>query len=395
MSKIPITRPWLGEQEAEAARCAILSGWVAQGPRVADFEQLFAQRVGAKWAVAVSSCTTGLHLALVAAGIGQGEGGRDQEVIVPSLSFIATANSVVHAGATPVFADVTEQSQNLSVDSVAAAITSATRAVIVAHQVGEPADLDALGELCKQHGLLLIEDAACAIGSTYRARPIGGHGNPCIFSFHPRKILTTGEGGMVVCDDEQFACRLRRLRNHAMSVSASERAAGRAARVTYDEVGFNFRMTDIQAAVGIVQLDKLDVMLGRRREQARRYNDALSRLDLPLQLPPSPSFGETNYQSYTLKLAPALAASRDAIVAQLQSKGVGAIGGIVASHLELAYGRRTHSSLPHTVNWASSALMLPIYHEMTDTQQDRVAAELGDVLKRTVSGASSRSTSSA
>jgi dTDP-4-amino-4,6-dideoxygalactose transaminase len=379
MAKIPITRPWLGEEEAEAARQAILSGWVAQGPRVAEFERQFAARVGAAEGIAVSSCTTGLHLALLASGVRPGD-----EVVVPSLSFIATANVVVHAGAVPVFADVTDDSQNVSEGSIAAALSERTRAVIVAHQVGEPADLDAIGALCRERGVALIEDAACAIGSQYRGTPIGGGGNTAVFSFHPRKILTTGEGGMITCSDPAVASRLRRLRNHAMSRSAADRASGGNAAVCYDEVGFNYRMTDIQAAVGLVQLGKLDAILTRRREQAARYIALIGDARLSVRLPPAPDFGASNFQSFTIRLEMLRFQTdrvRDDVVVRLQAAGIGAIAGIVPAHRERAYSARVHAPLPHTDQWASSAVMLPLFHALTEQDQGTVVRALGDAIE--------------
>ena len=264
---IPVMRPWLGAEEAAAAAEAVSSGWVAQGPRVAEFEEAFASAIGAGYAVAVSSCTAALHLALLAAGIGPGD-----EVVVPSLSFIATANAARYVGAVPVFADVDEATQNLTPATVEPCLTPRTRAVILVDQAGVPADLDAMHDLCGPRGITVVEDAACAVGSVYRGRPVGAGANLATFSFHPRKLLTTGEGGMLVTPDLDVAARLRRLREHGMDLSAAARHASRQPVIEhYLELGFNFRMTDVQAAIGLVQLGKLDQLIARRRLLAQRY----------------------------------------------------------------------------------------------------------------------------
>ncbi len=219
---IPVMRPWLGEEEAAAAAAAVSSGWVAQGPRVAEFEEAFAAAIGADHAVALSSCTTALHLALIVAGIGAGD-----EVVVPSLSFIATANAASYVGAVPVFADVDEATQNLTPPTVEPCLNDRTRAVVLVDQAGVPADLDGMRALCEPRGITLVEDAACAVGSVYRGRPVGAGADLAAFSFHPRKLLTTGEGGMLVTPDADVAARLRRLREHGMDVSAARRHATR------------------------------------------------------------------------------------------------------------------------------------------------------------------------
>jgi dTDP-4-amino-4,6-dideoxygalactose transaminase len=316
--QIPIIKPWIGEPEAQAAAEAVRSGWLAQGPRVAAFEQALAAAVQAPEGVALSSCTTALHLALAASGVGAGD-----EVLVPSLSFIATTNAVAHAGATPVFVDVDADVPNLGAAAIEAAISPQTRAVVLAHQVGMPADLGPIAALCRQRGLLLLEDAACAIGSTYRGQRIGscvdGHpgGDLVAWSFHPRKVVTTGEGGALTLRDGAFAARLRTLRQHAMSVNDRERHAASALVLpVYDEVGWNYRMTDVQAAIGLVQLGRLDAMVARRRELADRYQTLLEPLDA-LILPRDPAWGTTNHQSYVVCIREGGAKRRDAVLDRL------------------------------------------------------------------------------
>ncbi|MFF9210723.1 MULTISPECIES: DegT/DnrJ/EryC1/StrS family aminotransferase [unclassified Streptomyces] len=369
--RIPVMIPWLGEEEAKAASDAVLSGWVAQGPRVAAFERAFAERVGAEHAVAVSSCTTALHLSLVALGLGPGD-----EVVVPSLSFIATANAVRYVGAEPVFADVEEATGNLTPATVDAVRTPRTRAVLAVHQGGVPADVHALRAACADWQLPLVEDAACAIGSTAGGKPVGQGALIAAWSFHPRKIVTTGEGGMVTTDDAAWAARLRRLREHGMNASAAERhASDKPLLESYLEVGYNYRMTDIQAAVGLVQLGKLDEMISRRRALAARYDSLLR--DVPGLTPVrDPAYGESNFQSYWVLLGPGFPVGRDGLLAALAAAGVSARRGIMAAHLEPAYAGHPHAPLPVTERISRDSLILPLFHTLTEAQQDRVVAVL-------------------
>jgi len=368
---IPVMRPLLGEEEAAAAAAAVRSGWVAQGPRVAEFEQAFAAYAGAGHGVAVSSCTTGLHLIMHLLGVGPGE-----EVVVPSLSFIATANAVRYVGATPVFADVDPDTANLTPSTVESVLTARTRAVLAVHQGGMPAELAGLRALCEPRGIPVVEDAACAAGSTYRGRPVGVGGPLVAWSFHPRKLLTTGEGGMVTTDSAEWAQRLRRLREHGMSVSATDRhAAGGVLLETYDEVAFNYRMTDVQAAIGLVQLGRLPGMVARRRELAARYHAALA--DLPgLHPVRDPDYGTTNYQSFWVLLPDDFAGSRNAVLEALAARGVSARRGIMAAHLEPAYADHPHAPLPVTERLTSRSLILPLYHDLTEAEQDQVVDAL-------------------
>jgi dTDP-4-amino-4,6-dideoxygalactose transaminase len=382
--------PWLGEEEAAAAAAAVASGWVAQGPRVAEFEGAFAAAIGGAHGVAVSSCTAGLHLALVAAGLGPGD-----EVIVPSLSFIATANAARYVGAQPVFADVDPVTQNLTPQTVGPHLTARTRAVVLVDQAGVPADLDAMTALCAPRGIAVIEDAACAAGSTYRGRPVGAGADLAAYSFHPRKLLTTGEGGMLVTPDEAVAARLRRLREHGMDVSAAARhASGQPVIEHYVEVGFNYRMTDIQAAVGLVQLAKLPQLVARRRELARRYQELLA--DIPgITMIGDPDYGTTNFQSFWVLLPQDFPVSRDELMRLLAEAGVSARRGIMAAHTEPAYADTSHEPLPVTERLSANSLILPLFHQLSEADQDLSVSVVRAAARRAAMAGSSAAGSSA
>lgn len=371
LGRIDVMRPWLGAEEVAAVTEVIASGWVAQGPRVAQFEEEFADAQQAGFAVATSSCTTALHLALVVAGVGPGD-----DVVVPSFSFIATANVVVHAGARPVFADVDPVTGNVTGASVAAVLTPRTRAVIVVDQGGVPVDLDDVRSVCDPLGIVVVEDAACGAGSTYRGRPVGAGAEVAAWSFHPRKLLTTGEGGMVTTSRPEWAERARRLREHAMSVSAADRHASVLAPAEqYLEVGFNYRMTDLQAAVGIVQLGRLRAVVARRREIAASYTQQIS--DIPgLRAVADPAWGTSNVQSFWVEVEPGFALDRDGLLAHLASADISARRGIMAAHRQPAYAGTAHAPLPVTEHMTDSTLILPVFHQMSESDQARVVDAL-------------------
>ncbi|MBB4741485.1 perosamine synthetase [Actinoplanes octamycinicus] len=371
---IPVMIPMLGEEEAQAAADAVRSGWVAQGPRVAQFEKEFAATVGAGHGVAVSSCTTALHLALVLHGVQPGD-----EVIVPSLSFIATANAVRYVGATPVFADVDLATGNLTVETIDAVRTPRTTAIIAVHQGGVPFDTVGLRKAAEGWGLALVEDAACAAGSTAYGTPAGTGAAVAAWSFHPRKVLTTGEGGMVTVDDAEAAVRLRRLREHGMNVSAADRhKSSQPVLEAYLETAYNYRMTDIQAAVGLVQLGRLAGLVAQRRELAARYHELLAGIDgvVPVR---DPAYGTTNYQSFWVLLTPDYRTSRDELLAELAKRGVSARRGIMAAHLEPAYADVTPAPLPVTERITRDSLILPLHHKITEADQNHIVGVLRDL----------------
>jgi perosamine synthetase len=368
-STIPVARPFLGTEEERAVIDALRSGWVTQGPRVAEFEERFSQYIGCGYSVAISSCTTALHLALLVSGIGPGD-----EVICPSLSFIATANSIAYTGATPVFGEIDLATYNLDPSRLEEVISPRTKAILVVHQIGLPAEMNKILTVAAKHGLKIIEDAACAIGSEYDGSLIGKPiGTMACFSFHPRKILTTGEGGMITTNDAGLAERLRRLRQHAMSLSdVARHNAKQISSETYDEVGFNFRMTDLQAAIGITQLDRLEDFLDRRRYLAARYTKAFQNLSW-LQTPAVPTNCRHNFQSYMVRLVGDFATRRDLIMQELLEKKISTRRAIMATHRERPYqSERWEKALTQTNLVTDTALILPLFHQLTDSEQDYI-----------------------
>jgi perosamine synthetase len=377
---IPVARPWLGEAEAEAARRPLMAGWVTQGPEVAAFESEFAEAVGARFAAAVSNCTVALHLALRAAGVG-----RDDHVVTVSHSFIATANAVRYVGAVPVFVDVEPGTYNVDPDLVEAAITPRTRAILAVHQMGMPCDLAALSVIAGRHGLPLIEDAACATGSELlwggRWERIGRpHGDVACFSFHPRKLVTTGDGGMLTTVHEDWDRRFRLWRQHSMDVPDTVRhSSGTVIFEEYAELGFNYRMTDLQAAVGREQLERLPAMIERRRAQADRYAELLAGVP-GLRLPVEPGWARSNWQSYCVELPPEC--DQRAVMQAMLEAGVSTRRGIMCAHREPAYAREpwlaAPSGLARSEHAQDRCVLLPIYHELTVEEQETVAGALRD-----------------
>ena len=372
---IPIAIPLLEKEEADAAREVVLSGWVSQGPQVAAFEREFAALVGAPHACAVSNCTTALHLALLAANIGPGD-----EVITTSHSFIATANCIRYCGATPVFVDIDLDTFNINPDRVAGAITSRTRAIIAVHQMGMPCDLAALATIADRHGVILIEDAACAAGSEIRVNGhwdrIGKpHGLIACFSFHPRKVITTGEGGMLTTADPELDRKFRLLRQHGMSVPDTVRHGS--AQVIFEDylmVGYNYRMTDIQAAVGRKQLERLPELVARRRSHASRYAELLGNLS-GLRLPNEPDWARSNWQSYCVGLPERV--DQRAVMQSLLDRGIATRRGIMCAHREPVYsnGGPQHD-LRQSEYAQDHSILLPIYAQMGEHDQSRVADAL-------------------
>jgi len=370
---VPITKPALTEEEARAPYESIKSGWVTQGPKVAEFEKAVASYVGAKHGVATTSCTTGLHLALATIGVGPGD-----EVIVPSFTFIASANAILYTGATVVFCEIDARTFNADPADIERRITKKTKAIMPVDQIGLACDIAPINEIAKRHGVDVVEDAAPTIGGTYKGRRVGSNAHQTVFSFHPRKVITTGEGGMITTDDDALADRARKLRAHAMSVSDLDRhKADRPILEEYHDLGFNYRMTDIQASIGLVQIRRLEELLGIRVAKAERYNRELT--GLKLRTPYTPPYATHTYQSYCLDLDPSV--DRDDLMARLLRRGISTRRGVMASHLEKVYRDRVGQvSLPITEEKARSTMLIPLFATMTDDEQSYVIESLREEL---------------
>jgi perosamine synthetase len=367
---IAFSRPCFGDAEARAAAAVVRSGWVVGGPRLAEFERRFAVRCGAQHAIGVSSWTTGAFLVLHAWGIGPGD-----EVIVPSLTFIASVNVIRHVRATPVFAEIDPATYNIDLADAAQRITSRTRVIMPVDQLGLPCDIDAITSLARRQGLRVLDDAACAFGSCSNGRPVGALADATVFSLHARKVVSTAEGGMITTDDTALAERLRRLRHQGMSLSDYARDGAPPTQFeSYPEIGYNHRITDIQAAIGLVQLDRLDEMLEARRLVAARYTDYLS--GHPVLTPPHVPAGLLpNWQSYQVRLREECGWTRNAVMDRLFEMGVPTRRGVMASHLEPPY-QRSAPRLRQTESTAASTLQLPIHPRLNREQQDRVLTAL-------------------
>lgn len=375
---IPIAKPVLGAEEAAAASRAVLSGWVTQGPEVEAFEREWAAMVGAPHACAVSNCTTALHLALLTLGVKAGD-----EVITVSHSFIATANAVHYCGATPVFVDIEPATFNIDPRLIEQAITPRTTAILVVHQMGMPCDMAAIMPIARKHGLKVVEDAACAIGSEIEwqgtwqkiGAPIG---DIVCFSLHPRKVITTGDGGILTTTNAEWDARFRLLRQHGMSVSDKTRhSSSKVIFESYPLIGFNFRMTDPQAAIGREQLKRLPGILERRRELAARYAAKLKGVTHPHQ----PAWARSNWQSYCVRLPEGT--DQVAVMQALLDEGVSTRRAIMCSHREPGYaGLPLPHSLAESERAQDTGIILPLYPQMTDAEQDRVIDSLHRILKR-------------
>ena len=374
--RIPVTKPWFTQAERRAVAGPLSTGWVAQGPQVEAFEAAFAEMSGARHAVAVSSCTAAMHLALAALDVGPGS-----EVIVPSFSFVATAAAVEHTGAKPVFCDVLPNTFCIDCEDAARRITPRTCAIIPVHMFGLCADMSAVIKLARSENLAVVEDAACAAGSQYNDRHAGTFGQAGCFSFHGRKIITTGEGGMLLLRNRALRDRAARLRNLGAAAAALDRhRSGAWLLPDYPEPGFNFRMTDLQAAVGLEQMKKLDRIIQLRRRGAKRYEKLLSG-DSRITLPQAPENFLHTYQSYVVRLEDSV--DRDRVAAAMAARGVDTRQASHAVH-SLDYFSKKYkqkkNDFPVSVQLHRSCLTLPLYPQITAREQGIVARALVDAV---------------
>jgi dTDP-4-amino-4,6-dideoxygalactose transaminase len=374
--KVPLAKPFYDEREEIAVAPVIRSGWVSQGPKVAEFERRLADWIGVEHAVATNSCTSAMQIALHLSGVGPGD-----DVLCPSFTCMATANAILQVGARPQFVDIDARTFNMDPPAVAAAVTRTTRAIMVVHQIGLPADLDALTAIARGARLKVVEDAGCALGAAYRGRRIGSTGSPACFSLHPRKTISTGEGGVLTTGDADFAARARAYRSHGASVSSLERhEAGGLLYGQYFDVGHNFRFTDIQAAIGLVQIGKIDEILRRKADVADHYTVSVAALPHVLA-PLVPDGCRHAWQSYLVILGPESPIPRDEVIQRMGERGITCLRGIAPLHREPVFaGMAPVAPLDRTEDAYGRTVFLPIYAAMTREEIDHVVTSFAEVV---------------
>ena len=387
MKTIPITKPFFDHTEKDLIGQVLETGWVVQGPKVEEFERLLCAYTGSTHSVATSSCTTALHLALLATGVGPGD-----EVIVPAFTWISTANVVEYVGAKPVFCDIDLSTFNLNPEAVKASLSERTKAIIPVHLFGLCADMRSILEIAEQRGLAVIEDAACALGVWYFEKHAGTMGDAGCFSFHPRKSITTGEGGMLITANEEIATLSSVLRDHGGSITDRQRhdSATSFLLPEFAHLGFNYRMTDLQGALGCAQMDKVDWIMQERRRRAGAYDSALNGCEW-LTVPRVPKGHVHGYQAYVCLFVPErpsldnvehLHSERNRIMAKLQKGGVATRPGTHAVHVQKYYAQKygiAPDEFPQALLADRLALALPLFPQMTDSDQERVVNALTEV----------------
>lgn len=404
MRKIPVTKPYFDEEELEQIKGSLDSGWVANGPRCVEFEKKIAEHEGVKEGIATTSCTTALHIAMVGEGMGQG-----MDVIVPAFTFVATENSIVATGATPVMVDVHEETFNVDAEAVREIISrdyvmkdgklvnsetgNVLWGIVPVHEFGLCCDIYAINAIAEEYGLKVIEDAACALGAKIGEKHQGAFGNTSCVSFHPRKSITTGEGGMVLTDDSELATRMRELRSHGNSVSAAERDKGKGFLLPeFNVAGFNYRMTDIQGGMGLAQVKKLDFIIDSKREKAQYYNKLITEKLPELIYPVEPEGYFHTYQSYVCMLdlkklgidsVEEGGDYRNKMLALLEERGVATRQGTHAVHTLGYYKNRfgyKEEDFPHAYACDRLSITLPLYVQMTDEDQQYVIDQFREVI---------------
>ncbi|MET3433860.1 dTDP-4-amino-4,6-dideoxygalactose transaminase [Herbaspirillum seropedicae] len=381
---VPIARTSLTEAEIQSVLAPLSNGWLVQGPKVREFEEKWSAFTGARHSIAVTSCTTALHLSLAALGFGPGD-----EAIVPAFTWIATANVIEHLGGKVVFCDIDLNTFNLDVAALRSKITSRTKAILPVHLFGLAAEMDQINDVAKQHGLWVVEDAACGFGSRYHGKHVGVLGDTGCFSFHPRKAITTGEGGMITTDNDALAEKLRRLRDHGAAMTDLQRHLGARPYLLADhpDAGYNQRMTDIQAALGAAQMERADDIIAERRRLAERYDAAFADLSW-LRTPAHVEGLEHGYQSYPCLFQPEpvntdsierINAARNAWMDSLQQAGISTRPATHAVHM-LTFYREKYALKPADFPnaWAANdcSISLPLFHGMTQAEQDFVIEQV-------------------
>ena len=387
--KVPIIKPYFGDEEKKAVIDTLESGWLVQGPRVAEFERMVCEYTGARFAKATTSCTTALHLALLSSGIGPGD-----EVLLPSFTYIASANAIEYTGAKPVFIDIDSRTFNIAPQKVrdyleqAKNRSSRVKAIMPVHLFGLLADMNPIMEIARQYNLCVVEDAACALGALYHNKHAGTFGNTACFSFHPRKSITTGEGGMIITNSEEIDSTIESLRNHGATISdlARHQKAGHLLP-EFNVLGYNYRMTDLQGAIGIEQMKKLTYIIDKRIKRARIYNEQLKGIEY-LQLPFVPEGCKHVYQSYVTQirnpvsktlLLDELNETRNKITSKLEEKGIATRQGTSAVHALGYYKQKYHldyNDYPASLAADRLSITLPLYAQMTDEEQEYVIENL-------------------
>lgn len=375
---IPFMKPWLGEEEWYAMKEVVLSGWVSQGPKVQEFEKVVADYLGVKYAVAMNACTSAMHVAMKIAGVKYGD-----EVIVANTTCMANVNAIIMAGCAPVFVDIDPDTYNINPDLIEAKITPRTKVVMNIDQVGLPNDLTKLQEICDKHDLFLLDDAATAFGAKYKGQYLGSQGIAATFSFHPRKMITTGEGGMLVTNDENIATQAKILRATGASVSDLDRHKAKGVILQkYYDCGFNYRMTDMQAAMGIVQMDKIDEIIRQRSIQATKYNKAFESIE-QIQIPHVPDYASPAWSSYCLKLTEKATKSVTEVMNELIAKNISCRYGIQPLHQEPYFEHLgiKDEDYPVSCNIATSTFFLPIFPGLSEAEQDFIIQSVIEIVK--------------
>jgi perosamine synthetase len=375
---IPFMKPMLGEEEWYAMKDVVLSGWVSKGPKVQEFEQVVADFLGVKYAVAMNACTSAMHVAMKIAGVKYGD-----EVILANTTCMANVNAIIMAGCVPVFVDIDGDTFNINPELIEAKITPKTKVVMNIDQVGLPNDIDRLQEICIKHNLFLLDDAATAFGAKYKSKYLGSQGIATTFSFHPRKMITTGEGGMLVTNDEHIATQAKILRATGASVSDLDRHKAKGIILQkYHDSGYNYRMTDMQAAMGIVQMTKVDEIISLRAHQAEIYNQGFGAIE-ELQIPTVPDYATPAWSSYCLKLTDKTTKTVTEVMNELIAKNISVRYGIQPLHQEPYFDHLVIKDEDYPVSCAiaKNTFFIPIFPGLTKEEQDFIIQSVIEIVK--------------